>query len=61
MDKILQSGITIKGGRDGELKEDNNAFSFDLKTPKEMGGDGQNAPNPEALFGAAYASCFAPL
>lgn len=59
MPKILQRSVTMQGGREGKLKEESGAFELDLKTPVEMGGDGQNAPNPEALFAAAYGSCFA--
>ena len=34
------------------------AFDVDLRPPKEMGGPGGTATNPEQLFAAGYAACF---
>jgi osmotically inducible protein OsmC len=34
------------------------ALSVDLSVPKELGGPGGLASNPEQLFAAGYAACF---
>lgn len=44
------------GGRDGQVTGDG-TIDFDVRPPKEMGGDGQGV-NPEALIAAAWAACF---
>jgi len=31
---------------------------MDLRTPKELGGQGGEATNPEQLFAAGYSACF---
>lgn len=33
-------------------------LDLDLTIPKEMGGEGGSATNPEQLFGAGYSACF---
>ena len=47
------------GGRDGHTRTDDGKVDFELSTPKEMGGDGGDGTNPEQLFAAGYAACFA--
>ena len=47
------------GGRDGHTRSDDGKVDFDLSTPKEMGGPGGDGTNPEQLFAAGYAACFA--
>jgi lipoyl-dependent peroxiredoxin len=48
---------TATGGRDGQAKTEDGAFSVKLGVPKEMGGNGQGN-NPEQLFAAGYSACF---
>jgi len=47
------------GGRDGHTRTDDGKVDFDLSTPKEMAGPGGDGTNPEQLFAAGYAACFA--
>jgi Ohr subfamily peroxiredoxin len=45
-------------GRNGHAQSDDGILDFDLRVPKAMGGPG-GATNPEQLFAAGYAACFA--
>ncbi len=47
------------GGRDGRTRTDDGKLDLELSTPKAMGGDGGEGTNPEQLFAAGYAACFA--
>jgi Ohr subfamily peroxiredoxin len=47
------------GGRDGRARTDDGKLDLKLSTPKGMGGDGGEGTNPEQLFAAGYAACFA--
>jgi Ohr subfamily peroxiredoxin len=47
------------GGRDGHTRSDDGKVDFELSTPAEMGGEGGDGTNPEQLFAAGYAACFA--
>ncbi len=47
------------GGRDGHTRSDDGKVDFDLSTPEQMGGSGGDGTNPEQLFAAGYAACFA--
>lgn len=44
-------------GRNGHATSDDGILDVDLRTPKELGGEG-GATNPEQLFAAGYAACF---
>lgn len=46
------------GGRDGRVRSDDGALDAQLGVPKEMGGAGGVATNPEQLFAAGYSACF---
>src|SRR3954452_14373054 len=46
-------------GRAGHTRSDDGKVDFDLSVPKELGGDGGPGTNPEQLFAAVYAACFA--
>ncbi len=46
-------------GRAGHTRTDDGKVDFDLSVPKELGGDGGPGTNPEQLFAAGYAACFA--
>ncbi len=57
--KALYTAVaTAHGGRDGHVRSSDGIVDMDLRTPKEMGGPGGAATNPEQLFAAGYAACF---
>jgi Ohr subfamily peroxiredoxin len=57
--KDLYTAIaTAKGGRDGHVTSSDGVLNLDTRTPKELGGPGGMATNPEQLFAAGYAACF---
>ncbi|WP_190821466.1 organic hydroperoxide resistance protein [Saccharopolyspora pogona] len=45
-------------GRDGRTRSSDGVLDLDLAVPKELGGPGGAATNPEQLFAAGYAACF---
>jgi Ohr subfamily peroxiredoxin len=45
-------------GRSGRSRTSDGALDVELAIPKEMGGPGGSATNPEQLFAAGYAACF---
>ncbi|MBB5155236.1 organic hydroperoxide resistance protein [Saccharopolyspora phatthalungensis] len=45
-------------GRDGRTRSSDGVIDLDLAVPKELGGAGGAATNPEQLFAAGYAACF---
>jgi osmotically inducible protein OsmC len=47
------------GGRDGRTRTDDGKVDVELSTPESMGGSGGAGTNPEQLFAAGYAACFA--
>ena len=49
---------TVSGGRDGRAVSEDGKLDVKLITPKELGGSGGDATNPEQLFAAGYAACF---
>jgi lipoyl-dependent peroxiredoxin len=46
-------------GRNGHTRTDDGKVDVDLSLPPEMGGTGGEGTNPEQLFAAGYAGCFA--
>lgn len=58
MKPLYTATATAKGGRDGHVRSSDSIISMDLRTPKELGGPGGEATNPEQLFAAGYAACF---
>lgn len=46
-------------GRTGHTRTDDGKVDFQLSQPKGMGGDDGPGTNPEQLFAAGYAACFA--
>ncbi|MGH8387729.1 MAG: organic hydroperoxide resistance protein [Pseudomonas sp.] len=57
--KVLYTAVaTATGGRDGRAISSDNNLDLKLATPKELGGAGGDATNPEQLFAAGYSACF---
>ena len=46
-------------GRNGRTRTDDGKLDLDLSMPEAMGGPGGDGTNPEQLFAAGYAACFA--
>jgi lipoyl-dependent peroxiredoxin len=47
------------GGRNGHTRTDDGKVDFALSMPEGLGGPGGEGTNPEQLFAAGYAACFA--
>lgn len=58
MDALYTAVATATHGRDGRTVTSDGKLDLDLSVPVEMGGDGKGT-NPEQLFAAGYAACFA--
>src|SRR5262245_6723429 len=54
----VYTAIATATGRDGRAVSADGKLDLDLSLPVEMGGDGVGT-NPEQLFAAGYAACFA--
>jgi lipoyl-dependent peroxiredoxin len=55
---LYTAQASVTGGRDhGHGATSDRALDVQLRTPKEMGGDG-GGTNPEQLFAVGYAACF---
>ncbi|MGJ6961680.1 organic hydroperoxide resistance protein [Streptosporangium sp. G11] len=54
----LYTAIATANGREGRAASSDQRLDVALSTPKEMGGSGEGT-NPEQLFAAGYAACFA--
>jgi Ohr subfamily peroxiredoxin len=54
----LYTAIATANGREGHASSSDGKLDVTLAPPKEMGGSG-NGTNPEQLFAAGYAACFA--
>ena len=59
MQVLYTASATATGGRAGHVRSSEGALDFDLAWPKELGGAGGAGTNPEELFAAGYAACFA--
>ncbi|MFD0941295.1 organic hydroperoxide resistance protein [Pedobacter boryungensis] len=57
MEKLYTGSVTAIGGRDGHVKSSDGILDFELRKPKELGGQG-GASNPEQLFAAAWGACY---
>ena len=58
MNILYKASATSTGGRDGRAVSSDNALDVKLAAPRELGGNGARAPNPEQLFAAGYSACF---
>jgi lipoyl-dependent peroxiredoxin len=54
----VYTAIATASGRDGRAVTSDGKLDLKLSMPVEMGGDGVGT-NPEQLFAAGYAACFA--
>lgn len=58
MKSLYVAAATAHGGREGKVQSSDGVLDLDLKMPRELGGPGGHATNPEQLFAAGYAACF---
>lgn len=58
MNALYTAVATATHGRDGRAIVSDGSLDLKLATPKELGGSG-DGNNPEQLFAAGYAACFA--
>ncbi|MFE9172555.1 organic hydroperoxide resistance protein [Streptomyces kebangsaanensis] len=58
MDALYTAVATATHGREGRAVSSDGRLDLQLGLPVEMGGNGQGT-NPEQLFAAGYAACFA--
>ena len=58
MQVIYKAIATSTAGRDGRATSSDGVLDVKLSTPKELGGAGGAATNPEQLFAAGYSACF---
>jgi Ohr subfamily peroxiredoxin len=58
MDVLYTASATAVGGRQGRIRSSDGVLDHVLAHPKELGGPGGEATNPEQLFAAGYAACF---
>jgi osmotically inducible protein OsmC len=55
---VYTAHASATGGRDGRATSSDGVVDVKLAVPKEMGGPGGEATNPEQLFAAGYSACF---
>jgi osmotically inducible protein OsmC len=58
MQVLYTATASATGGRQGKIKSSDGVLDMPLAFPKELGGPGGQATNPEQLFAAGYAACF---
>jgi Ohr subfamily peroxiredoxin len=58
VDVKYSTSATATGGRDGTARSADGVLDVKLTTPRELGGAGGEATNPEQLFAAGYSACF---
>ncbi|MEM1338088.1 MAG: organic hydroperoxide resistance protein [Bacteroidota bacterium] len=59
MKTIFETSATNTGGRAGHVQSDDGVIDFTIKMPNTQGNQPPGTTNPEQLFAAAYATCFA--
>ncbi|NDU76820.1 Ohr family peroxiredoxin [Actinomadura sp. DSM 109109] len=55
---VKYTAVATANGRDGRAVSSDGRIDLALAPPREMGGTGEGT-NPEQLFAAGYAACFA--
>ncbi|TDC58443.1 organic hydroperoxide resistance protein [Actinomadura sp. KC345] len=55
---VKYTAVATANGRDGRAVSSDGRIDLPLAPPREMGGSGDGT-NPEQLFAAGYAACFA--
>ncbi|MFC0269147.1 Ohr family peroxiredoxin [Kushneria aurantia] len=55
MSTMYETTVNVSGGRRGHARSDDGVLDLELAMP----GAGKRATNPEQLFAAGYAACFA--
>ena len=55
---VYSTTVSSVGGREGTIRSDDGVLDLKLALPHGLGGAG-GATNPEQLFAAGYAACFA--
>lgn len=58
MKALYTTGVTARGGRNGQVKSENGVVDLEVRMPKALGGSNDEYANPEMLFAAGYAACF---
>lgn len=58
MNILYKTSATSTSGRDGRALSADGVLDVKLAVPKELGGAGGAATNPEQLFAAGYSACF---
>jgi lipoyl-dependent peroxiredoxin len=58
MKALYTAEATATGGREGRSRSSDGVLDLVLEVPKELGGKGGDATNPEQLFAAGYSACF---
>jgi Ohr subfamily peroxiredoxin len=58
MKTLYTAHVTVRSGRDGSIRSSDGLLEARLAFPTALGGDGKGT-NPEQLFAAGYAACFA--
>ena len=58
MQVLYTATAVATGGRQGHIRSSDGVLDLQLALPKELGGPGGAATNPEQLFAAGYAACF---
>jgi lipoyl-dependent peroxiredoxin len=58
MQVLYTATAAATGGRQGHIRSSDGVLDMKLALPKELGGPGGAATNPEQLFAAGYAACF---
>ena len=59
MNVLYTAQASSSGGRGGAVKSEDARLDLALSVPKGLGGDDGPGTNPEQLFAAGYAACFA--
>lgn len=58
MNVVYSTTVSSVGGRDGTIRSDDGMLDLKVALPHSLGGAGDGT-NPEQLFAAGYAACFA--